>query len=398
MKQIERYIFARIAKLTFWSIVSITLLSMTTQILIRVDILTTSSNAIMTFIKLAIALIPEVLLVIAPFALLLGIGRILVQMNDDSELVVLEAAGASTISLAKPILLFSVCVGILMLFTANIVGPRARIELHKTIADAKADILSLAVASGSFRRIEDGLYIHIAEALPGGAMGGVFLSDQRDEDVQLIYYAKTGTIEKTESGDLLLMQDGEIHRAQQGGQKVSIVQFQSYALDLSLFIPATVNGTQRPDELFFSQLLNPDTESSVYKQSKPFLTVELHTRLVTWLYPICFGVVMVVFLAKARSHRQENMGRICAAVVTCLVVRIVGGAFLEESKSHAWAVFAAYATPIGTSVFFMAYVVTGRTIVMPKMLALLFDKTQSKIARLRTSGISEHPPAGTAQP
>lgn len=375
--------------MTIWSIVSITLLSLTTQILIRVDILTTSSNAITTFVKLAISLIPEVVLVIAPFALLVGIGRILVHMNDDSELVVLEAAGASSLSLAKPVLMFSLLVGLFMLFTANIAGPRAKIALHATISDAKADILSLALSSGSFRQIEDGLYIQIAEALPGGVMGGIFVSDQRDPDIELIYYAKTGGIRKTEGGDLLLMQDGEIHRAEQGSRQVSIVKFQSYALDLSLFIPAAANGIKRPNELYLNELLYPDPESSVYKQSKQFFAIELHTRLVTWLYPICFGVVMVAFLARARTHRHENLSQICAALIVCLMVRIAGGVFLEESKSQAWAIYAAYLVPLGTSALFMVYVITGRTVIMPKFWASSVDFMQSQLFRHKTKKSSQ---------
>ena len=53
MKQIERYIFGRIATITFWAAALITILALTTQVLIRVDVLTTSGSAIATFFILA---------------------------------------------------------------------------------------------------------------------------------------------------------------------------------------------------------------------------------------------------------------------------------------------------------------------------------------------------------
>lgn len=398
MNQIERYIFGRIAKLTIWSIVAITLLSLTTQILIRVDILTTSSNALMTFAKLAVTLVPKVFLVVAPFALLVGVGRVLVHMNDDSELVVVEAAGASSLSLAKPVLFFSMLVGFFMLFTANILSPRAEMALRSTIAEAKADILSIAVSSGSFRKIEDGLYIQVAQSLPGGAMGGIFLSDQRDDNVELIYYAKAGTIENSSSGNLLLMQDGEIHRSESDDKQVSIVKFQSYGLDLSLFIPASSQGAKRPEELYLKELLFPDVNSDSYKQSHQFYALEVHTRLISWLYPITFGIVMVAFLARARSHRNENLDQILAALMICLLVRIAGGSLLEQSKTQVWALYAAYGAPIGTSIFFMIFVLTGRTVRMPKIWSWLLDQLQRVSHRKADAGHPMVRSAGTAKP
>lgn len=396
MKQIERYIFIRIARLTIWSTLAITLLSLTTQILIRVDILTTSSSAIITFAKLAITLIPEVLLVVAPFALLVGIGRILTNMNDDSELIVLEAAGASSFSIAKPVLIFSLIVGLLTLITANIVGPKAKIELHATIANAKADILSLAISSGSFTAIEDGLYIQIAQALPGGAMGGIFLSDQRDADVELIYYAQSGTIQKADGADLLIMQDGEIQRKDRAAGQVSIVQFQSYTLDLSLFIPPSAQAQRRPNELSTSALLSPDVNSDFYQNNKGPFAMETHMRLSTWLYPMMFGIVLVAFLARARSHRHAGLRQISAAILICVVVRILGGAILEETKTEQWAPYAAYGLPILTSAYFLSFVLTGKTVGLPRFWNNLIDYLQDMMQRSKKTKNGTPTQAGTA--
>ena len=168
MKQIERYIFSRIATLFIWVLASTTVLYLTTQILIRVDVLTTSNGAIVTFLSLAATLVPQMILVVAPFALMIGIGRVLTTMNDDSELVVIEASGASGYSIARPVILVSILVGLMSLIVSNFVGPRANQALYSIISGANADVLSLAVSSGSFQRIEDDLYIQVGESLANG--------------------------------------------------------------------------------------------------------------------------------------------------------------------------------------------------------------------------------------
>ena len=50
MKEFERYLFRRMALLTFWSLVSATLLVLTTQVLLRLNILTSSEQALMAFL------------------------------------------------------------------------------------------------------------------------------------------------------------------------------------------------------------------------------------------------------------------------------------------------------------------------------------------------------------
>ena len=62
------------------------------------------------------------------------------------------------------------------------------------LSTARADLLSTVVQEGSFRKIDDGLFIQIGERLPDGRLGGIFVADLRTKDVDLVYYAKNGDI------------------------------------------------------------------------------------------------------------------------------------------------------------------------------------------------------------
>lgn len=382
MKQIERYIFGRIASLTLLSLTAITVLALTTQILIRVDVLTTSNSALLTFLKLSLTLVPEVVLAVAPFALLVGIGRILTTMNDDSELVVIEASGASNISIAKPIILFSVLLGIGLLFVANYAGPKANRSLYSILSSSNSDIISLAISSGKFRKIEDGLYIQVAESLPGGSMGGIFLSDRRDPSAELIYYAKVGTLRKTENANLLIMNDGEIHRGAAGAEQISIIKFQSYVLDMSSFIPRAEKGDPLPKELYLPELINPDTTNSNYEAYRLYYTEEIHFRLSNWLYAIVFGTIMAAFLANAQSNRTQHFQRISLAVLTCVVVRVIAGVILENSKTSFFAGTLNYIFPIFITLLFLLQIYMGFNLKLPKSLQNLIDKFQVRITKI----------------
>ena len=94
MNQIERYIFRRIFLLAVGILIVTTILAMTTQILLYVNLLTSTGQSLMTYAMLAVMLMPKVMVIVMPFALLIAAGYTLGGMNDNSELVVMESAGA----------------------------------------------------------------------------------------------------------------------------------------------------------------------------------------------------------------------------------------------------------------------------------------------------------------
>lgn len=399
MKQIERYIFGRIATITLWSASLITILALTTQVLIRVDVLTTSGSAVVTFLVLAASLIPKMLLLVAPFALLIGVGRILTTMNDDSELVVIEASGGTSKFIARPVLYLSILIAIVTLLVANIIGPMAARNLYSTISGANSDIISIAVSSGGFQRIEDDLYIQVSEKLAGGEMSGIFLSDRRDPAAELIYYARSGAIVKTDTADLIIMRDGQIHRSDKHGNPGSIIKFSSYALDMQSFIPSSPFAGLRPEELFLPQLLDPDNAGEINLGWKRLYPFHIHNRLSSWLYPIAFGLVMVAFLGRAQSHRAEQIHRTSTAVLCCIAIRLAGGYGLEQTEIHPEAAIFAYLVPIVAIIYFGLLILLGRSIKLPKfwirlsenvllLLSKIFHRQKFKASKSVVGGVN----------
>jgi lipopolysaccharide export system permease protein len=263
MKQIERYILRRMASLTFWSLAAVTLLVMTTQVLIRVDVLTTTGQAIGAFMLLAATIIPSVISIVAPFALLIGVGQVLSGMNSDSELVVVEAAGARPATVLKPVMALSVTLSILVLLVSNFVEPWSNRKLYDVLAQAQSDLFSVAVRSGTFMQLENGLHVQVNEKLPGGALSGIFLSDTRAEGTEAIYYAKNGVIRPVGETNVLLLLDGELQQRDLSNDQISIVTFTSYALDMAAFVPAGQSAARRPKEQSTAYLLNPPRRRSL---------------------------------------------------------------------------------------------------------------------------------------
>jgi Predicted permeases len=366
MKQIELYILRRMATLTFWSLVAATLLVLTTQVLLRINVLTTTGQAFSAFLKLSAALIPSVMVIVLPFALLVGVAQILWSLNSDSELVVMEAAGAGPGTVFRPVLLLALAMSFLTVAVGNLVEPWANRKLYDIIAEASADLFSVAVRSGNFQRLDNGLYVQINEMLPGGEFGGIFLSDMRVEGKELVYFAKRGSIQRIGDDKLLLLLDGQVQQRSTGSNQISMVTFTSYALDLSAYLPTSSGGVRRPREQYTSYLLNPDPNDYYAKNLPYVMKEELVQRLTSWMYPLAFGLIAFVFLGKAHSHREEHLVNVGLMSMTAIGLRGFGFYSTDAAGRGIVMEMLAYGVPLAFIVVFGALAITGRSLRAPK--------------------------------
>ena len=234
MKVIERYILRRVfvvfAGALFWTLAIV----WTTQVLARIDLVTDSGQTALTFFEIATLMLPSIIPMVIPFALIIGIAQTLSTMNTDSELVVMSAAGTPSMTTIRPIILLALAASMVSFVVDNGVDPYARERSRQKIAAARADLLSLVVQEGTFRKIEDGLFVQIGERLPDGNLGQIFVADSREKNVDLAYYAKNGSVLNQNGKSMLMMFDGVINRKTPDGD-VSVIHFTSYAFDLAEF-------------------------------------------------------------------------------------------------------------------------------------------------------------------
>jgi lipopolysaccharide export system permease protein len=371
MKLIERYIFRRVLALSLITLIATTAIVLTTQVLLRVNVLTESGESLFVFLKLAVFLIPAMMTLVMPFALLIGASQNLNAMNVDSELAVIESSGGSNMLVARPVMLIAVAMTLISLGSSLFVEPWSNRQLREIISAASADLMSFAVQSGTFKRVSRNLYIQIDEQLPGGDFGGIFIVDLRDPQTQLIYYAKRGTIRTFDDDNFLVMQQGEIQRKTKASGAVSTISFTSYALDFANFDSGDRKTRYFPKERSTAYLFSPDPDDPVAKHSPALFRSEIHRRFSDWLYPVLFGLIAVYFGGTARSNRDERLWSLGLAVLIALAFRGAGFFMVNNSgKSGVYALLS-YAVPLTGIVCFGALVLLHKS---PRIAQAWFDR------------------------
>ena len=210
MTVIERYIFRRTTGIFLATLLWVLAIVWTTQVLLRIDVVTSSGQSAATFFQIAALILPSVTPIVIPFAIGIAVAQTLTAMNTDSELTVLSAAGSPRMAVIRPMLILAIIASLICLVIANAVSPPSRQKMRTLLSEARADLITSVIEEGTFQKIEDGLYIQISERLPDGRFGGIFVSDAREKGTELIYYAKEGATVEIDGIQLLVMQDGTV--------------------------------------------------------------------------------------------------------------------------------------------------------------------------------------------
>ena len=386
MKLVERYIFSRAFKLSAGALLVALAIAWTTQILARINIVTDSGQTAGTFLELATLLLPKVVPVVMPFAIIIGISQTLTTMNQDSELAVIAASGSSRSTILKPMLVLALMACVLAFLVNNLVEPLSRQRVREIVATAHADLLSTVIQEGTFRKIDEGLFVQIAERLPDGRLGGIFVADSREEGIDLNYYAKYGEVQQRGDQQFLFMIDGEVHRKSPGGD-VSVVRYASYAFDLSEFAPKAAAAQYAPKDQTLTYLLWPDPNDGYLKNAPAFFYAELHRRFTEWAYPLVFALIALAAAGDVRSHRQARVHPMVTAICFALLVRWEGYFVADKAENSSAFVPLVYAVPILNGAFAAYFIARNKVFEFPASwtdrVAGLFNAARARLLRLR---------------
>src|ERR1041384_5729677 len=216
MGSIDRYIFRTTLASFALVLVSLTGVIWITQALRGIDLMTSQGQTIITFLGITSLVIPALVLIIAPIALMISISHTLNKLATDSEIIVMNAAGLSPFRLFRPFLYATIVVAIMVAFIAAWLAPEGMRRIKQWDAEITADVLTNILQPGRFAQLDQNLTIRIRERQPGGVLVGIFVDDRRDPKERVTIIADHGTILRTDTGSCPILQDGHLERVEVG--------------------------------------------------------------------------------------------------------------------------------------------------------------------------------------
>ena len=151
MGSIDKYIFRTTLASFALVLVSLTGVIWITQALRGIDLMTSQGQTIITFLGLTSLVIPALILIIAPVALMIAVSHTLNKLATDSEIIVMNAAGFSPFRLFRPFLYATCVVALLVAFIAAYLAPDGMRRIKQWDAEITADVLTNVAAARPLR-------------------------------------------------------------------------------------------------------------------------------------------------------------------------------------------------------------------------------------------------------
>jgi len=353
MGSIGWYIFRTTLGAFLLILISLTAVIWLATALRDLDLMTSQGQTLLVFVGITSLVIPQLVLVIAPIALMIAAAHVLNKLANDSELIVMNAAGMSPWRMFRAFLAVAGVVSVLVLVLSAYLSPKCLRELRRLAAEIRADFVANIVQPGRFISLERGLTFHIRERQPDGLLLGVFVDDRRDPKEQSTILAEQGKIVQNDQGTFLFLQTGNVQRHVTDERDPSIVLFDRYAFDLSRLAGGAQISTLAYSvrERFLWDLIWPDPRDPELRKEPGQFRAELHDRFVSPLYPIAFMIVAYAYLGAPRTTRQSRTWSLVSAAGGVATLRVIGFASIVFGIRHPGALMFQYLAVFAASVF-----------------------------------------------
>jgi lipopolysaccharide export system permease protein len=400
MGSISRYIFTTTFGAFLIVLFSLTSVIWITQALRDIDLMTSRGQTVLVFLGITSLIVPMLILVIAPIAQMIAVMHSIGRLSNDSELIVMNAAGMSPWALFRPFLIMSITVSAVMTVIAAWLGPLGMQTLNDWANEVRADLVTNIVQPGRFNGFERGLTFHIRERQPNGVLLGVFVDDRRNPKERATFLGEKGTIVKDERGTFLVLENGSVQRLEIVDRKAlsknakknaapgekntppkekdpTIVKYERYALDLAQ--APTDQQSQRASarDRFFWQLLDNDPEKT--KLTPGQVRAELHDRIFAPIYPLVFTIITFAYLGAPRTTRQGRAMSIAGASIVIATLRLLGFVAIVLCVKYPWVLALQYTLLLVASLLGLYAIHRGLEIEAP---AFVTNAVNAVIARL----------------
>ncbi|HVI65597.1 MAG TPA: LPS export ABC transporter permease LptF [Bradyrhizobium sp.] len=379
MGSIDRYIFRTTLASFALVLVSLTGVIWITQALRGIDLMTSQGQTVATFLGLTSLVIPALVLVIAPIALMIAISHTLNKLATDSEIIVMNAAGLSPFRLFRPFVHATIVVALLVAFIAAYLAPDGMRRIKQWDAEITADVLTNILQPGRFAQLDQNLTIRIRERQPGGILLGIFIDDRRDPKERVSIVADHGTVVKSGNGSFLVLEDGNLQRFEAGKRDPALVAFGRYAFDMSKFSQGH-NTSLGIRERYLWELFSVDENDPMSRLLSGQFRAELHDRFMAPIYPFAFAALTFAFLGTPRTTRQSRNFSIGSAILAVFGLRMAGFACSVMTVKSPWAALVQYLLLAGAIVGSL-WIILGSVVIEPP--AAMMEAINNFNARLQ---------------
>lgn len=347
MKPLQRYLFKQIAfALGFVTILLVSTIWLVTSLRF-VDYIINRGLPLLEFVSLVGLMLPGLLNVTLPLSAFAATLFVFQRADQDSELVVMRAAGVSPLSLAKP----AVAIGLLVCLITYAIGlalmPLGQRAFKDWQAGIRDNYAQIALQEGAFNPLGPGVTVFLRERVSDGELRGLLIHNEADPRRPETLLAERGVITNSDTGPQVLMVNGSRQVVDRDTGRLTFLSFKRYVFQPSLREGQPQERIREANERFLHELFITRAEETLSERIYQDFFAEGHSRLSSPLNVIAFVLIAAAAVLSGERARRRSIFRPLIAVLSVAVMTALSVTIRNMIADGAyWAAPGLYLVPV----------------------------------------------------
>jgi len=303
---IQGYILRECLGLFLVSLLAVSLILFMGRIMRVMQLIITKGVGLAEIGQFCCYMLPYLLVFTVPMAAMIAVLLTFTRLSGDNEIMALKTSGVSLAQLLPPVVLFGLGVAVATLALSMSLTPWGNRQMRQLLVEVTKRRADMGIREQVFNTDFQNLMIFVNHIPPGGgALEGVFISDERDPSLPNTVMAERGRLTFDPASQRLLLQlfQGRVIRISPDQTGLNSVEFETYQIPLDLF-QFSLPRPRSEDEMGWGELHRTWQRQTPGTPDYNRMAIELHRRLALPL-----GGLLLVLLAMPLGITTRSKGR-----------------------------------------------------------------------------------------
>ena len=312
INRLSTYVFLQVAVGLIMVTIAVSFVVWLSQSLRFVEMIVNRGLSAGSFITLTGLMMPNFLNIILPIAVFIVITFFYHKLIMDREMVIMRAAGMSSLTLSRPALVMALIVVAFGYMLSIFLVPASYKMFREMQWDIRYNFSNILLREGAFNEVAKGITVYVRNRTTDGQLLGILAHDSRVPGNEYTLLAESGSMVKTENGARVIMFKGSRQSFDKVGNRLSLLYFDRYIFDMNRDSQDSVGRFREPRELTIAELINLD-RTTVNGEGK--FDVEIHRRVIIPWSAMGFAFIALATLMRGNFTRRGETKRVVLAVV-----------------------------------------------------------------------------------
>jgi len=334
--RLDRYMLSQLLLLFGFFALVLVALFWINRAVVLFDRLIGDGQSALVFLEFTALGLPKLITTVLPIATFAGAVYVTNRMASESELTVLQSTGSSPWRLARPVLIYGLCVAAMMSVLSHFLVPMAQAELTQRENEISQNVTASLLREGQFLHPTQNVTFYTRVIDSSGVLRDVFLSDRRNPAEGVIYTAAEAYLVRNGAGTTLIMVDGLAQRLNKSDTRLATAKFRDFSFDISALVNQSTDGSQTASNLISPRLMADwDVVSTLTGDAKGVIAEELHARFAQPLFCIIAALVGYATLLVGGFSRFGVWREIAIAFALLIAIDGMRGALVDTVREDA---------------------------------------------------------------